>query len=471
MKKNIQFIAVLLLSAFFSAMAFARNYTVEFQNGKTAEDVEILKTTPGKIDKTISSMVLNVDGARKNVGAKSIKTISLNDKHVWIYEKSLNALVAPEDKSVALQLFAQLSAAPEKTVTEKRAGAKSAKTAAGKKQDAEEVLDPNDPYVQIENLDIPYQQRRLIAYEIKTKTGVLPWTPLDSEAEKERLAEQKKLIKEYQAAFPALKCYETRYFLFASDAPPAVYKEITGILDKMYGLLCVNFGIPKVDVQPSDSDSDSEASGAKKSKSAVSKKEWKNIWQAKCIVVVFMKDSDYNRFEAQFFENAPPSSIQGLCHQRTDGRVVITCKSSSDKFNFLSTLVHETTHGFTFMHKSAEQLPSWLSEGISDWCAGTIVKQATSVSNKQKTAIATMRQKGSLGGIFYKEQIDTWQYGAASLMVSLMLKTNSKAFIHLINDIKSGQEPQAALQKNYHVGFPEFARALGRFCGAPNLKP
>lgn len=343
-----------------------------------------------------------------------------------------------------------------------------------------------------QDLSVPYAERLQQNVMKYRQTGVLPWTELDFPEYKRRLEEQRAQVKEFQQAFPQLKTYETRYFILATDAPPAVFRHIVLTLDNMYALLCKSFGITQIEEgsaedfalqmtksgneikesNPEDEEvEESDVKPAKKEKKKPrAKKIWKNIWQAKCTIVVFMNEMDYNRFEMRFFKAVVPSNVRGLCHQNMKGEVLISCKSTENPLDFYSVLVHETTHGFVWMHRSAKSLPTWFNEGIAEWCAAMTVPQSKSIPIKQRAGLDRIRQTGSLGGLFSLPDIAAWQYGIASMMVDMILKSNSKIFIELINGIKDGEDPQECFKKHYKVDYEQFARVFGRKHQIPFLR-
>ncbi len=321
---------------------------------------------------------------------------------------------------------------------------------------------------EVEDLTIPYQRRLAVARQIKDQTGVLPWTPMSSKELGQRLYEQKATVKQYQSAFPQLRCVETQYFLLASDAPPAMYQEIQVLLDKLYNVLCEKFNVPFV--EPAQESFTGKNRRSKSGAGSV-KPMRKNIWQAKCVVVVFMKGSDFELFESRFFQQKVSSATRGMCHQFTDGKITIACRFKDDKFNLYSSLTHETTHGFSFMHRAAAPLPLWLNEGVSDWTARTLVPQATLCPVKQKQAVSVMQKTHSLGGMFHATgRLEPWQYGASAMIVNLLLKRNPGAFVDLINDVKDGVDVEQALIKHYNLDFAALANQLGRACGVAGVR-
>ena len=76
-------------------------------------------------------------------------------------------------------------------------------------ENAQNSSDLTEMRQQIEDMSIPYQERLAIAYKVRDLTGRLPWTPMTSKEWNQRLYEQKATVKQYQAAFPKLRCVET----------------------------------------------------------------------------------------------------------------------------------------------------------------------------------------------------------------------------------------------------------------------
>lgn len=495
--------------------AFGELYEFELSNGKTATGIEIVRMTKGKTADTATTVsIVLPDQSKRTVSAKTIREIrDANGSVVWKFDSRLNALVAADNEAED----ESSSASKDKSNGESGQsgdgggigneavlipatgnGPKTKPKRADSETEAEGEADSEVQAAETARLaaeaKLPYAVRFQKNYDSYRKTGVLLWTDLDLPEYRRRLEEQRTQIKDFQKTFPRLKSYETRYFILVSDAPPAVFRHIVLTLDNMYALLCKSFGIPKIEegsaedlasqleksvksttgtdgLENADEDTDEDADVKKdKKKKGKAKQIWKNIWQAKCTVVVFMNESDFNRFEMQYYQTSVPPTIRGLCHQNTFGNVLISCKSTENPLDFYAVLVHETTHGFVWMHRSAKSLPTWLNEGIAEWCSGMIVTQSKSLPLKQRAGLDRIKQTGSLDGLFVLQDIAAWQYGIASMMTDTILKSNPKVFIELINGIKSGEDPQECLKKYYKVDYEQFARVFGRRIGVPGLR-
>jgi hypothetical protein len=279
------------------------------------------------------------------------------------------------------------------------------------------------------------------------KTGVWLWPELTDEQKVEGLAKDKEYVRKVSEKYSSLNMHlqETKYFLFLSDLPPPVASVFTSSLDDMHERLCDAFGI-----------------------------EDKNkVWLGKVPVIAFSRTENFAAFEQEFFQmRVDPQAVQGLAHQNSDGDVVIGCHCGKDPYYFASVIVHETTHGFVHRYLTSTPIPSWLNEGIAEWTAMTVVVKDQAIKRKVKTAIAQMRQTGSLGGNFFTaEHIGSNQYGIATALIEYLLRVNPKAFRSLIEGIKLGQTWENSLKKSYGVTPEELTQQFGKSIGIPNLRP
>lgn len=291
------------------------------------------------------------------------------------------------------------------------------------------------------------------AAEVQTRLAGLRhklWPDLTPEQHAEWIAKHKAFLQEVSAALPGtnLQLVETKYYLFYTDIAPNRVGGYIAYLDAMYEHLCKAFNIP----------------------------EGKNIWCGKCVVIAFQQQETFNKFETLVMNNPNPQA-QGICHGSTTGRVVIGIWKGEHEAFFGKVLVHETAHGFVHRYKSSVFIPSWVNEGIADWVAAAVVAGDTSVRQRQRDAAQRVQQTGSLGGNFFDEEqnIEGWQYGVASNMVTLLLvndrsktKTKYKDFLDLM---KEGLTPAEALKETYGATLAQLVTLYGQSIGVPNLQP
>ena len=278
--------------------------------------------------------------------------------------------------------------------------------------------------------------------------GVRLWPELTGQQQAAALEKQKKFIQAVSERFADLKLrlYETQYFLFLSDLPPAAVTIYTAYLDKMHEQLCRAFAFRDKD----------------------------EVWLGRKLpVIAFSQSQPFAEFETEYFKHEVGSQkLQGVANLQGNGNVVIACHCGQDPYYFAGVIVHETTHGFLHRYKSGQLVPSWLNEGIADWVAMTVVRSDSGVRNKVKTGLERMRRLGTLGGDFFTaDYIAPEQYGMAVAIVDYLLRRNPKGFREMIEGIKRGEKWQAALKKNYRVTPEELAYQFGMSVGIPNLKP
>ena len=416
---------------------------VELRSGKTLKGVTIDEARPGKIPGTFSNLrVTNSEtGVQALLGASAIVRVSGVDGKCYLIFDAPSKALAPPDAEQLEAIHKAAAAAGEKPAAQPapvRKAGRTGKSRAGRSRrgavsaaDAEARRTENEA-------------KRLAYFK---KTGVWLWPEVTDEEQEKGVAKQKEFLRKVNDKFSSLhlRLYETQYFLFLSDLPPQWVKVYTSCLDAMYDQLCTAYQI----------------------------KDRDHVWLGKLPVVAFSDSTPFEECEKAFFGHPiDGKTFQGLAHKAMSGEVVVTCHCGNDPYYFAAVLVHETTHGFTHRYVSAVQLPSWLDEGISEWCAMNVVRKDTAVLRKVQAAVAQAKTQGDLGGNFFTDgKIQPWQYGIATGMVSFLLKSNAKAFCKMINSIKMGTKWQDALQDAYRATPAELTAAFGRSVGIPNLQP
>lgn len=293
---------------------------------------------------------------------------------------------------------------------------------------------------------IDVKKRNAAVSEKLASSGERFWDPLSAEEQLKYVNEGKELLAKAVAHFPTLplQLHETQYFLFLSDMPAAQVKPYIQQLDKMNEALGQSFGF---------------APGH-------------NVWRGKAVVAVFVTQEAFAEFESAIMNNTAPSGVQGLCHQVSDGRVVVACYRGNSPEFLGAVLVHETAHGYMHRYKSTTHIPIWLNEGIADWIAGVAVPSSPEITRRQQEAAGLLKQSGSFGGQFFgASSLERWQYGAGSAIVQQMIQTNPQQFQLFFNGIKEGLTWQDSLLRAYGMTPEELARGYGRTIGVPNLTP
>jgi hypothetical protein len=275
--------------------------------------------------------------------------------------------------------------------------------------------------------------------------GVEPWPSLSAEEHATQVAELKAFLAEVQKDFPALAVSQTHEFLVATDIPAAQMAPFTAKLDAMHDFLCDLYGIPRGEP----------------------------VWKGKCLVIAFLREEDFVAFEPRFMK-VETRGAHGLCHQRSDGRVVMACHRGNDQSAFAHMLVHETSHGFNHRWMSPEHLPNWLNEGIAEWVGTQVVPHCRQVPMKEARAAEFIKASGGVGENFFAADPDhhiaAVQYGIASSLVKFMVARDRKKFAAFVRGIKEGMSVEESLKDSFDASLADLVAAYGKAIGVPGLK-
>lgn len=272
------------------------------------------------------------------------------------------------------------------------------------------------------------------------------WDQLTPEDALKHIADEKAFLEGVAKHFSTLpmQLHETEYFLFLSDMPPAQVAPYVKQLDKMNEALGQSFGFPP----------------------------GHNVWRGKAVIVVFVNLLAFQEFEVQFMKNSDFGGAQGLCHQFGDGRVVTACYRGDSPEFLGAVLVHETAHGYLHRYRTTSHVVTWLNEGIADWIAGVAVPSTPEIRRRQQEAANRLRQSGSFQQQFYtSDDLESWQYGAASSIVQMLIQANPQQFQLFFNGVKEGYTWQDSLMRAYGMTPEELTIAYGQRIGLPRLTP
>lgn len=274
--------------------------------------------------------------------------------------------------------------------------------------------------------------------------GVEPW-PEETDAEHAAgLAHSQAMVEEVISLLPGTRLYETEHFLFTSNMPPPQVVPYARYLDKMYDWMCQLYGVP---------------AGTK-------------VWLGgKAPIFAFLTREQFVAFEARYFQ-PPAAGVYGLCHQSSRGDVVIACYRGDDPDDFGQMLVHETSHGFIHRYRTKARLPTWVNEGMAELIGAEMVPRSKSVKTKELAALAMLKQHRSFGGDFFvTDDLEAWQYGAASSLNRFLLQTNRESYVAFIEGLKEGLLWPQALQRSYGGTPEQLVIQYGQWIGVPDLRP
>jgi hypothetical protein len=274
--------------------------------------------------------------------------------------------------------------------------------------------------------------------------GVEPWPELSAEDHAAEVESLEAFVEQVRGVFPDLRLEETHEFIVASDIPPTDLRPFLASLDSMHDLLCDLYGIPRGEP----------------------------VWKGKCLVIAFRDLAAFRAFEGRFMNSEVPERTHGLCHQSSDGRVVMACHRGIAADAFAHMLVHETSHGFNHRWISPRRLPNWLNEGLAEWVGTQVVPRSRQVPLKEAEARAFMQSTGTLGPEFFTaEHIQPVQYGIASQLVRFLITRDRRKFAGFVRGIKEGLSAEESFQESFEASLADLVAAFGRGLNLPRLAP
>ena len=287
-----------------------------------------------------------------------------------------------------------------------------------------------------------YEKQLAASHERMAERGVSPWPALDAAAHEAEVSDLEAFVAAVREAFPALQVAETHEFIVASDIPPPQMAPYVASLDSMHDFLCDLYAIPRGEP----------------------------VWKGKCLVIAFLQEADFAAFENRFMK-VDSRGTHGLCHQRTDGRVIMACHRGDDDAAFAHMLVHETSHGFNHRWLSPQRLPNWLNEGIAEWVGTQVVPRSNQVQLKEAQALDFMRTQGTLGqGFFEADNIQPVQYGMASSLVKFLVARDRRRFARFVQAIKEGVPVEESLEDAFDASIDDLVAAYGKAINVPALR-
>jgi hypothetical protein len=270
------------------------------------------------------------------------------------------------------------------------------------------------------------------------------WEVLTDEQKAESITELKQFAEDAATKLNRpLKMFETKYFLFYSDLPPAQAANWAGLLDRMYAKLAEMFAVP-VGV---------------------------NIWRGKALVFVFSKKEDYRRYEREMV-NTDPGTSDGMCHSFGSGIVKIAFYRQEQELAFAHVLVHESVHGFIHRYRTPVPVPSWANEGLAETIATDLVPQ-----RGRRDEVKTYAREGlqthqnQMGDFFTADHIVGWQYPVAEELCTFMIQASGKNYVEFIKGIKAGEDPQQCLETRFKAPKDRLIPVFGQWLGVKQLQP
>ena len=225
---------------------------------------------------------------------------------------------------------------------------------------------------------------------------------------------------------------QTERFIVFTDLPRNEARNWVSVLDRLYARMCGIF----------DLDEDT------------------NLWQGKCVFVLFNDVQDYYRFSAEIFGfNAQGSG--GYCSLRDGGDIYIIMFKHRNDDDLASVLVHEASHAFLFRYISQFNVPNWLHEGLSEYLVEVLLDNGRA-EQRLNSARAHVRGRGRLDNFLTARNIIGPHYGIAYDVTDMMIDENKRGYVDMIRGIKEGMSVEEAFEERYGASLERVIKYYGR---------
>ncbi len=190
-----------------------------------------------------------------------------------------------------------------------------------------------------------------------------------------------------------------------------------------------------------------------------------NVFVGKLPVYMFSKYGDFSRFASTVDGFTTNPSVAGYFRglPKGEGHMAMwkpnesmtgsrDIKDAERLWGYV--LVHEFTHAFLSRYRSNEVIPRWLNEGIAEVVAAGVFP----FPERYRIAKMMAHQAPDLMPLFDDEVMPPGiYYPVMQTMVELLVKTDRKKFLAMIDDIKDGVDPEDALRKHFKTNYAGFS--------------
>ena len=270
-------------------------------------------------------------------------------------------------------------------------------------------------------------------------SGVRPW-PIATDAARadaleEMKAEAEKALHAVNARWTPV---ESEYWVIYADLTRGDAQELGRRMDNMYRKVAEMFALPK----------------------------GLNLFHGKGVCIVSADENRYRAIEQAAFGTMPPPGAVGLCHM-IGPRVIVNAWRSPNDDEFMSTLVHEATHGVMHRYGTPVKLPIWAEEGYAEFVAARSFDTSPVDAGRRPHGLEFIRAGESTLPFFRSDGHDgAWPgpgamgYSIGYLTVCLMIDQKGAAFGDWVKDVKTGTPWEEALKRHFGTDAAQLARTI-----------
>ena len=270
-------------------------------------------------------------------------------------------------------------------------------------------------------------------------SGVHAW-PVATDAERAQALEESKA--EAEKALHAVNArwtpVESEYWVIYADLTRGDAQDLGRRMDNLYREVAEMFALPR----------------------------GLNIFHGKGVCIVSADEGRYRAIEQAAFGTMPPPGAVGLCHTIGPRMIVNAWRSPNDD-EFMSTLVHEATHGVMHRYGTPVRLPLWAEEGFAEYLAAHSFETSPVDAGRRPQGLGFIRSGQSTLPFLRSDGIDgVWPgsgavgYSIGYLAVSLMIEQREGSFRDWVKDVKTGIPWEEALRRRFGTDSVQLARTI-----------
>jgi hypothetical protein len=194
-----------------------------------------------------------------------------------------------------------------------------------------------------------------------------------------------------------------------------------------------------------------------------------NVFIGKLPVFMFSKQSEFQKYAAQFDRFPAPKTVAGYYTSHGDGTGhMVMWKPDTSRYptvreaeeRWAYTLTHEFTHAFVSRYRTDRNIPRWLNEGLAE----VIASGQFPLKEAHAYAKYMAGQKFKFEDLFDDKKMPGGEmYPVMQTMVEALIKESRREFLLMFDDIKDGMEPETALRKHYKAGYKDWEPAWRRY--------
>ena len=230
--------------------------------------------------------------------------------------------------------------------------------------------------------------------------------------------------------------YETDHFVIHTTFPPGDHKLLGDLCEKLYA------GFDRIFQISAKND---------------------RMWDGKCLMYLFKDREGFVAFSTSMHRF--PGQMAGGYFRARGGMCEVVIPNLSGIDRFKETMVHEGAHAFLHFYRSVGRVPRWVQEGTAQYFEFEEFPKSSMLRMHNRTVTRAVKDGRILTLKALQDSdrprvgTDTEGYAWCYTYISFLIHTDAKKYAEFVRAMKSGLEPENALQKAFDWDFDAFQTA------------